>query len=81
MPIYDYRCEDCSARYEVFHKVREETEEIICPKCQSRRYKKMMSVPAAAVMGSSASDSFSAGGGSCDGAGGCGCSGGACGLN
>jgi len=54
---------------------REEAEDIVCPKCQSRRAKKMMSVPAAAVMNSG--ESF----GSCDGAGGCGCSGGACGMS
>jgi putative FmdB family regulatory protein len=76
MPIYDYRCEDCSTRYEVFHKVREDAEDVVCPKCESRRAKKVMSVPAAAVMNSG--ESF---GGACDGAGGCGCSGGACGMN
>lgn len=80
MPIYDYRCEDCNARYEVFHKVREEAGDIVCPECHSRSYKKLMSVPAPAIGLSSSADSSPYG--ACDNAGGCGCgAGGACGLN
>lgn len=80
MPIYDYRCEECKTRYEVFHKVREDVSDIQCPHCQSRNHKKMMSVPAAAVIGSGSSSGESFGG-TCDNAGGCGCSGGSCGMN
>jgi putative FmdB family regulatory protein len=79
MPIYDYRCEDCNARYEVYHKSREIAEDVVCPQCQSARAKKLMSVPAAAVMNSA--PSFSGQAGQCDNAGGCGCAGGACGMN
>jgi putative FmdB family regulatory protein len=77
MPIYDYRCEDCQTHYEVYHKVREETSDVICPACASHHYKKMMSVPATPNMGSGSSEAY----GACDNAGGCGCSGGSCGLN
>jgi len=77
MPIYDYRCEACNARYEVYHKVREVAEDVVCPVCSSPKHKKMMSVPAAPSMGSGASASY----GECDNAGGCGCSGGACPMN
>ena len=31
MPIYDYRCNDDGSTYDVFHKVREIEEDIICP--------------------------------------------------
>ncbi len=77
MPIYDYRCEDCRKLYEVYHKVREETDDIVCPQCSSRNAKKMMSVPAAPSVSSGSSAPY----GACDNAGGCGCSGGSCGLN
>jgi putative FmdB family regulatory protein len=80
MPIYDYRCEDCKTRYEVFHQVREEASEIVCPSCESRKYTKMMSLPSAPVInsGSSSGECY---GGACDNAGGCGCGGGSCGMN
>ncbi len=80
MPIYDYRCEECNGHYEVFHKVREVAEDIVCPACASRKYRKMMSVPAAPSVGASSYASSDASG-ACDNAGGCGCSGGSCGMN
>jgi len=77
MPIYDYRCEECNGHYEVYHKVREIAEDVVCPACASRKYRKMMSVPAAPYVGSSSNGAS----GACDNAGGCGCSGGSCGMN
>lgn len=44
MPTYAYKCEECNTRYEVFHKVKEETDSIICPNCSSHAYRKVMSV-------------------------------------
>lgn len=80
MPIYDYRCDDCKQRYEVYHKVREEADEIVCPACSSRKATRLMSIPAAPVIsaGSSSGECY---GGACGGAPGGGCAGGACGLN
>lgn len=44
MPTYAYKCEDCSEKYEIFFKVREDAQDIKCPKCNSLKYKKIMSV-------------------------------------
>jgi putative FmdB family regulatory protein len=75
MPIFDYHCSDCGSTYEVFHKVREKTEDIVCPKCGSVQYTKQMSAPMVSMGGSSSSESSSGsfGGG--------GCASGMCGLN
>ena len=44
MPIYAYKCNDCGTKYEIFHKVREEKENIACPSCRSDSAKRLMSV-------------------------------------
>ena len=77
MPVFDYRCNDCGKTYDVYHKVREIAEDVVCPNCDSMNSKKLMSVPAAAVSGRSSTDYAPAS--SCDSGGGC--CGGACGLN
>ncbi len=38
MPMYDYKCEECDYRFEVFHKVNE-MPEIVCPKCGGKTRK------------------------------------------
>lgn len=58
MPMYSYKCENCGTKYDIFHKVREETENIICPNCNSLAYKKLMT---AASIGSSAKTSVPSG--------------------
>ncbi len=74
MPIFDYHCVDCEGTFEVFHKVKEKSEDIVCPDCGSKNYRKLMSAPMVSMGGSTASDS------GCE-SGSCGCSSGACGLN
>jgi len=74
MPIFDYHCTDCNSTYEVFHKVREKTEDILCPKCGSTNAKKQMSAPVIAMSGTSTSESSSQNFGG-------GCASGMCGLN
>jgi len=49
MPIYDYRCEQCQTVYEVFHKVREVKEDIVCPSCSSPRATRLLSAPSISV--------------------------------
>ncbi len=75
MPVFDYRCDDCGSVYEVFHKVREKTEDVVCPSCGSTHARKQMSAPAVSMGGSTSSgsnsESFSGGG----------CASGMCGLN
>jgi putative FmdB family regulatory protein len=50
MPIFDYQCAECGQKYDVFHKGKEIEEDIVCPKCGSKKYAKRMSVPAAPQM-------------------------------
>jgi len=45
MPIYDYQCRKCENTYDVFHKVREIEEDIICPACNSTRHVRLISAP------------------------------------
>ena len=77
MPIYDYRCSDCGKTYDVFHKVREVAEDVVCPSCNSTNYKKLMSVTQLSMGSSSGPDCSDGSCGPYDG----GCASGMCGLN
>jgi putative FmdB family regulatory protein len=76
MPIFDYRCNECGAQYDVLHKGKEITEDIRCPSCGSHHYTKLMSLPSIIIHGTSAShcDTHSCGLDTS-------CCGGVCGLN
>lgn len=76
MPIFDYQCGDCGKTYDVYHKVREVFEDIICPTCGSKKYKKLISAPSVAISSGSRSNNSSC---STPNFGG-GCSGGSCGI-
>lgn len=52
MPIYDYRCTDCGTVYDVFHKVREVKEDVVCPSCASAAHLRLLSAPAVLAGGS-----------------------------
>lgn len=43
MPVFEYRCIDCHNKYEILHLTKEKEEDIICPKCGSKNYKKLFS--------------------------------------
>jgi len=77
MPVFDYRCSDCGTTYDVYHKVKEIAEDVICPHCGSFKHKKLMSAPSFTIGSSSASSSNSAP--PCET--GEGCCGGSCSLN
>ncbi len=77
MPVFDYKCEKCNTKYDVYHKVREVQEDVVCPFCGSKAHKKLMSVPGAPMI---AGGEQSTAGPSCD-PGSCGCSGEMCGMN
>ncbi len=80
MPVYDYRCINCNFTYDIFHKGKELTHDVVCPKCGSNEYKKLMSAPNISI-GSSGNSCET---GNCDiprGSFGGGCAGGMCGLN
>ena len=71
MPVYDYRCDTCGKSYDVFHKVREVVEDIVCPSCGSQKHTRLISASTFS-MGVKERDS-----GCSDGS----CCGGSCGLN
>jgi len=77
MPVFDYQCSECGKTYDVFHKVREIVEEIVCPQCGSGNHRKLMSAPMVAVGASSGKTA----GSTVDSAGSCRCGGGACDVN
>jgi putative FmdB family regulatory protein len=77
MPVFDYRCSDCSTIYDVYHKVKEIAEDVICPNCGSSKHKKLISAPSLAMGHTSPGSPCS--GPSCESGGDC--CGGACGLD
>ena len=82
MPVYEYRCELCSKKFDILHKSSLSEEIIMCPSCGSLENKKVFSTFAA--QSSSGSDFGSCSDGSCDMPGmpaGGGCCGGSCSHN
>ncbi|MER3525254.1 MAG: FmdB family transcriptional regulator [Ignavibacteria bacterium] len=77
MPIYDYRCNDCGTTYDIFHKVREVPDDVVCPTCQSTNHTRLLSASHVAISGVTSSTSTDLGPSSCDSGA---CCGGACGL-
>lgn len=45
MPTYDYLCNKCNNKYDIFFISKEIVEKIECPKCGSKEYKKLFSAP------------------------------------
>ena len=75
MPIYEYRCDGCSKKFEVLTRFAERDIAQVCPSCESTRTRVLVS--SFAVTGGSSSESLdfgseSKGGGGCCG-GSCGC--------
>jgi putative FmdB family regulatory protein len=54
MPIFDYRCKECNTLYDILHKGKEITEDIICPSCGSLHYTKLISLPSIITRGTPA---------------------------
>lgn len=73
MPIYEYVCNDCDTRYERI--VMSASQEIACPKCESKRHTLQLSVFSAgkSTNGSASSSKPSVSGG-------CGCTPHSCGC-
>ncbi|MFI5168573.1 MAG: zinc ribbon domain-containing protein [Thermoanaerobaculales bacterium] len=77
MPIYEYRCESCSERFEVLTRFAERDSAQACPACESSRTRVLVSSFAFAGGGESGpSESMDLGGVESSGGG---CCGGACG--
>ncbi len=81
MPIFEYQCEECETKHEVLHKSSLHQEEVSCPKCNSKKNKKLLSKFSAAIGSSDYSGSGSCASGNCDIPSGGGCASGMCGLN
>ena len=80
MPVFEYRCQECSEKFEVLHKSTVISEEITCPRCQSTKNKKLFSSFSPKSHGHS--DFGGCSDGSCENSlPGGGCSSGMCGLN
>jgi putative FmdB family regulatory protein len=76
MPVFDYECAKCAKKFDVFHKGKEIAEDVECPSCGSKEYRRLMSIPAAARIGGSHDAGFDAPS-ACDSC----CSNGSCGMN
>jgi putative FmdB family regulatory protein len=44
MPIYEYQCEECGERFELFVRSPSRQIEPICPKCGGQKVKKSVSL-------------------------------------
>lgn len=77
MPIFEYRCKSCENKYEIFHRGKEEQDKIVCPNCESKENKKLLSGFSASVNSSDSPCSSGACGIPSPG----GCASGMCGLN
>ena len=44
MPIYEYECRNCGERFEVIQKSGEGNEDLCCPKCDTDKPERVLSV-------------------------------------
>jgi len=79
MPIFEYTCKDCNSHYDILHKKKENKDDVICPKCKSKNYLKLISSFSSVISTGSSSDGCESG--SCGMPYGGGCADGMCGLN
>jgi putative FmdB family regulatory protein len=75
MPIYEYICDDCKARYESI--VRSPRQKVACPKCASERRTLQLSVFSAGKSSNGTSPARE----SSNSSGGCGCTPSSCGCH
>ena len=80
MPVFEYKCNDCGSKFDMFHKSSLSQEEVICPKCGSVKTKKLFSAFATANP-SESDNSSSCASGNCSTDYSGGCASGMCGLN
>jgi putative FmdB family regulatory protein len=69
MPVYEYRCRECSADFEKYLAVSSVA--VACPTCQSDRVTRKLSVFGLRADGGQVASSMGGGGGCCGG--GCSC--------
>lgn len=49
MPIYEYKCDDCSTVSEILVKNTENQSKVVCPNCRSGNLDKLISAPGAVM--------------------------------
>jgi putative FmdB family regulatory protein len=54
MPLYEYQCEACGARFEQLRRMAEADRGVECPKCESAEVKRTLSTFASRVAGGGA---------------------------
>jgi len=79
MPIYEYRCESCSERFELLTRFAERDAAQICPACESTKTRVLVS--SFAFAGAEPSDSLDFGASESTGGGCCGGGCGSCGTS
>jgi putative FmdB family regulatory protein len=77
MPIYEYRCESCSGKFELLTRFAERDTAQACPACESTRTRVLVS--SFAFAGAESSGALDFGSSESEGTGGGGCCGGGCG--
>jgi putative FmdB family regulatory protein len=82
MPLYEYRCNDCSAVYELLRPMADREVAAVCPSCESRASMPLISRVAVHAGSGSRGTAATGGGGEAAsaGGGGGGCCGGSCGC-
>ena len=81
MPIYEYRCESCSGKFEVLTRFAERDTTQACPACESTKTRVLVSSFAFAGGASDSLQSMDLGAGESSGGGCCGGSCGSCGSS
>jgi putative FmdB family regulatory protein len=77
MPIYEYRCESCSGKFEVLTRFAERDATQVCPACESTKTRVLVS--SFAVAGGGSLEAMDFGGSESAGESSGGCCGGSCG--
>jgi putative FmdB family regulatory protein len=61
MPVYEYRCEECDERFELFVRSMTKQNTFTCPECGSQRIRKNVSLFGIASTGGSVTSTASCG--------------------
>ena len=79
MPVFEYKCSSCSAKFEVLHRSGVNHAEVSCPDCDSKKITKLFSSFSPSVHSHAHESPCSQG--NCNMPSGCSYTGGECGLN
>jgi putative FmdB family regulatory protein len=53
MPVFEYKCKSCGIKYEIYHPVKENKEDVACPECKSSDSEKLFSTFSASITSTS----------------------------